>query len=72
MSGESTPILCGAIPSFEMFMMSWEGLLERHPNLSKYIEPGLEWASKYYGHMDHTRAYIITMCKFFCFPAPDN
>jgi len=72
MSGESTPILCSTIPSFEMFMTSWEDLLERHLNLAKYIEPGLEWASKYYGCMDRTQAYIITMCKLFCFSALDN
>jgi len=72
MSGESTLILCGTIPLFEMFMTSWEDLLERHPNLAKYIEPGLEWAYKYYGRMDRTQAYIITMCKLFCFSALDN
>jgi len=72
MSGKSTPILCGTIPSFEMFMTSWEDLLKHHPNLAKYIEPGLEWAYKYYGCMDCTQAYIITMYKFFCFSALDN
>jgi len=27
MSGERTPILCGANPSFEMFMTKWEDTL---------------------------------------------
>ena len=69
MSGESTPILCGAIPSFEMFMTSWEKLLHDHKSLKKYIDPGLQWAYMYYSRMDNTRAYIATMRKFF-FPYP--
>jgi len=69
MSGESTPILCGAIPSFEMFMTSWEKLLHDHKSLKKYIDPGLQWAYTYYSRMDNTRAYIVTMRKFF-FPYP--
>jgi len=31
MLAEWTPILSGAIPSFEMFMMAWEQLSEKHP-----------------------------------------
>ena len=69
MSSESTPILCGAIPSFEMFMTLWEKLLRTHKNLKKYIDPGLQWAYMYYSHMDNTRAYIVTMRTFF-FPYP--
>jgi hypothetical protein len=63
MSNESTPILSGAIPTFEAFMTRWEKVLQDHPRLEKYIKPGLEWAYQYYGRMDRTRAYIITMCK---------
>jgi hypothetical protein len=67
MSSESTPILCGAIPTFEMFMSKWEETCRLYPRLDKYIQPGLEWAYKYYGLMDRTNAYIITMrkCLFF-------
>ena len=60
MSGESTPILCGAIPSFESFMSKWEEMQE-NSCLKPLVEPGLEWAYKYYRRMDRTRAYIITM-----------
>jgi hypothetical protein len=63
MSGESTPILCGAIPVFEMFMTRWENMIQQHPQLERYIQPGLDWAYKYYGRMDRTRAYFIAMCQ---------
>jgi hypothetical protein len=63
MSGESTPILSGAIPAFEMFMTTWEKIIEEHPRLEKYIKPGLDWAHLYYGRMDRTKAYIISMRK---------
>jgi hypothetical protein len=63
MSGESTPILSGAIPAFEMFMSAWEKIEQEHPHLKNYVHPGLEWAYKYYKRMDRTRAYIISMCK---------
>ena len=63
MSSKSTPILCGAIPAFEMFMTAWEKCAKAHPNLEKYIRPGLEWACMYYSRMDRTQAYVITMRK---------
>jgi hypothetical protein len=55
--------LCGAIPAFEMFMTMWEKIIEEHPRLERLVWPGLDWAYKYYGQMDHTRAYIVTMHK---------
>jgi len=61
MSGESAPILSGAIPAFEMFMTSWEEITWKHPRLKQLIDPGLQWAFKYYNRMDRTRAYIIAM-----------
>jgi hypothetical protein len=64
MSGESTPILSGVIPSFEIFMSSWEKLARDHPRLKGIIQIGLDWASKYYKRMDRTRAYIIAMSEF--------
>lgn len=63
MSAENTPILSGAIPAFETFMSSWEKLGREHRRLKPLIKPGLEWAYKYYGRMDRTRAYIIAMRK---------
>ena len=44
MSQESMLILSGAIPSFEMFMTSWEALKDSHSNLRPVIEAGLEVA----------------------------
>lgn len=61
MSGESTPILCGTIPSFEMFMTRWEDIIWDHPHLERFVRPGLDLAYKYYGRMDHTQAYFIAM-----------
>ncbi|KIK07883.1 hypothetical protein K443DRAFT_35466, partial [Laccaria amethystina LaAM-08-1] len=34
MSRERTPVLSGAIPTFEMFMTAWEQLGRDHPRLS--------------------------------------
>ena len=67
MSGENTPVLAGAIPAFELFMTGWEKASEDHPHLTELIQPGLDWASMYYGRMDRTRAYIIAMCKWRTF-----
>ena len=61
MSRESTPVLSGAIPSFEMFMTAWERFSERHPHLKPLVKPGLDLAYKYYGRMDRTSSYIIAM-----------
>jgi hypothetical protein len=63
MSGEGMPILSGAIPAFEMFMTKWEKLGNGSKDLKPYIKPGLDWAYKYYGYMDHTTAYIVAMCE---------
>jgi len=63
MCGESTPILSGAIPAFELFMSRWETCLETQPCLKTYIEPGLKCAYEYYRRMDRTNAYILAMGK---------
>jgi hypothetical protein len=63
MSGERTPILCGTIPAFEVFMTRWEKAAKKFPNLKRYIKPGLEWAYMYYDRMDLTGAYVIAMRK---------
>jgi hypothetical protein len=61
MSGESTPILAGAVPCFEMFMSKWELLAEMNHNLVPWINIGLDWVTCYYSRMDNTSAYIISM-----------
>jgi hypothetical protein len=63
MSNESTPILAGTIPSFELFMTSWERLAEMHERMAPWINIGMEYATAYYGRMDRTRSYIIAMGK---------
>lgn len=64
MSSEKTPVLAGSIKAFELFMTQWETLGTNHPRLSRFVDIGLGWATKYYSKMDQTRAYIVTMCEF--------
>ena len=52
-------------------MSAWEKLSKDTKRLAKYIQPGLDWAYKYYSRMDCSSAYVITMCMYFCLPAPD-
>ena len=33
------------------------------PRLKPILDEGLAWATTYYSKMDHTKAYIIAMCK---------
>jgi hypothetical protein len=63
MSKETTPILSGTIPAFELFMSKWERLFMDFPRVKPLVAPGLEWATKYYRKMDRTKAYIIAMCQ---------
>ena len=64
MSGKSTLLLDGAILVFKMFMSVWENLANKKPHLKRYINIGLEWATKYYVKMNGTCAYIIVMCEY--------
>jgi hypothetical protein len=61
MSEESTLVLSGTIPSFELFMSHWEMLSMNHPCLQPLIKPGLKLAYTCYGRMDHTSSYVIMM-----------
>lgn len=61
MSSESTPVLCGAIATFELLMTSWERLAAVYPQVKRWTDIGLFWARKYYKRMDHTNAYIVTL-----------
>jgi hypothetical protein len=63
MSGETTPILSGTIPAFESFMTKWEKLKRGNLSLSAMVNAGLASAYKYYDRMDHTKAYVVAMCK---------
>jgi hypothetical protein len=65
MSSETTPILSGTIPAFEIFMSQWEQLGQKYPRLSPWIDEGLLWAEKYYRRMDFSKAYAIAMCRCF-------
>jgi hypothetical protein len=63
MSKEKTPVLAGAVPSFERFMTSWERLAEKNQHLVPAIKVGLKFTYKYYKKMDDTSAYMVVMCK---------
>lgn len=65
MSGESMPVLSGAVALFELFMSGWEDLRDERPELTPWITIGLKWATKYYRMMDDTDAYVVTMSKSF-------
>jgi len=65
MLAESTPVLSGAIVSFEIFMTKWEELHDQYPRLRHWLYNSLKWAQKYYQRMDDTDAYIVTMSKSF-------
>jgi hypothetical protein len=66
MSAESTPVLAGAIPSFELFMSALQAMLAdielQQENVGKFIQPGRVITTKYYNKMGDTDAYIIAMC----------
>ena len=70
MAREYTPVLCGAIKTFEYFITAWEKMREAyaedHP-IHEYVEVGIRWATKYYNRLDDTDAYVITMCTCFYF-----
>jgi hypothetical protein len=67
MLGKSTPILSGAIPSFELFMTSWEQLASMHARLTAWIDVGMQFTTEYYKCMDHTHSYIVAMGESFAF-----
>ena len=67
MLSESTPILCGAITSFELLMMKWGQLGDKHPQLKYWTNIGLFWVQKYYKWMDDTDAYIITLGRYLIY-----
>lgn len=64
MSKEKTPVLAGAVPSFERFMSKWERLAEKNEHLAPAINIGLGFATKYYKRMDDTNAYVLAQCEY--------
>ena len=43
-------------------MTKWEKLAKTK-GLEPFVKAGLDWAYKYYNRMDHTKAYVVAMCK---------
>ncbi|KAH7903783.1 ribonuclease H-like domain-containing protein [Hygrophoropsis aurantiaca] len=63
MSGEKTPRLGQAVPSFENLRLNWENLAVIAPHCAPYIAIGMYRVNENYQRMGRTRAYSITMCK---------
>ncbi|KAI6095209.1 hypothetical protein F5141DRAFT_1013663 [Pisolithus sp. B1] len=66
MSAEARPTPSHTVPSFEVFMTTWEILQGGHPCMAPFIEVSLAKARHYYNRMDNMNTYIILMCKFPC------
>ena len=66
MSSDKTPVLAGAVPSFERFMCVWEDLTkdESMQDVAPAIQAGLKCTYKYYNRMDCTSAYVVNMCEY--------
>lgn len=65
MSSDKTPVLAGAVPSFEHLMSIWEDMAteDSMQDVAPAIKAALKRAYKYYNRMDHTSAYIVSMCE---------
>ncbi|KAF8264009.1 hypothetical protein EI94DRAFT_1594796 [Lactarius quietus] len=61
LSTETVPALLRTLPTFEVFMSSWEKVSSKEPHFASLIKPGLEHAHKYYSRMDRTQSYIIAL-----------
>jgi hypothetical protein len=64
MSGETMPMLSGAIPAFERLLNEWELLAERHARLKPWIMKALDHVRRYYSKLDRQDAYVIAMCTW--------
>ncbi|KAI5896313.1 uncharacterized protein SCHCODRAFT_01093448 [Schizophyllum commune H4-8] len=63
LSGEKTPTLCNAIPSFERMARRWEQLKTELPGMSSVIDRGLDKLEEYRDKTDVVPAYVMAMCK---------
>jgi hypothetical protein len=68
MSSENTPILAATIPAFELFMSSWEAMMEdtdlEAKNVASIISLGLSvQKDTTINKFGDTDAYIIAMCE---------
>ncbi|KAL4064004.1 hypothetical protein V8B97DRAFT_1876341, partial [Scleroderma yunnanense] len=61
MSHDTLPVLSHAVPTIETVIVQWEHLSTHLSQCVLYIKVGLEYAKKYYPHMDKTNAYAIMM-----------
>jgi hypothetical protein len=62
MSSESTPLLSGAVPTFQDIIILWRKNAREAPYLAPFIEIGLAWTDRYTDRMDKTMAYAVAMC----------
>lgn len=64
MSGESTPLLGGAVPIFRELIDSWQKTIPAAPHLMPFLELGLTWANLYADRMNNTMAYAVAICQY--------
>jgi len=67
LSGEKTPTLCEALPSFLRMSAKWNELQEAMPNYARFIDAGLAKLQDYFLHAMQVPAYQLAICKFFFF-----
>jgi hypothetical protein len=62
MSSKSTPLLSGAVPTFQDIITLWRKNAREAPYLVPFIGIGLAWTDRYTDRMDKTMAYAVAMC----------
>lgn len=63
LSSETTPTLCGAIPSYEALIHKWESFRDEKPIVANVIDAGLEKLDDYTERISEIPAYTLSMCQ---------
>ncbi|KZT27718.1 hypothetical protein NEOLEDRAFT_1025474, partial [Neolentinus lepideus HHB14362 ss-1] len=61
LSGEKTPMLCEAIPSFDAMIHVWREQQCKYPGLATIIAVGLDKLQSYHEHTELVPTYVLTM-----------
>ncbi len=63
LSAEKTPTLCDALLSFSTFILRWQPLQEKMPEMKDVIKAGLTKLEDYFLKVMHIPAYNFAMIK---------
>ncbi|THU82844.1 hypothetical protein K435DRAFT_690762 [Dendrothele bispora CBS 962.96] len=66
LSGEATPTLSGAIPSFEAVVSRWKQMKREMVSMSDVIQEGIEKLESYMERISDIPAYTLAMSMYFC------